>query len=63
MQAITEEIAAELLDTDGMAAIWKLHLIAADAYRGGHDRAAEALIKIADAAAEIIRRRAVTGAD
>jgi hypothetical protein len=52
-----EKIALSLLASDGIAAIWQLHLVAARAYRGGHSHSAEILIETADAAERIIARR------
>jgi len=43
---------------DGMPTVWTLQVIAADLSRDGHPHAAEALMKVADAAEEIIRRQA-----
>jgi hypothetical protein len=57
MPTAAEEIALELLTSDGIAAIWKLHLIAATAHRARDDRAGEILIAVADAAEEVWRRR------
>ena len=54
-----ENIANELLSSEGIAAIWKLHLIAASAHQCGSERAAEDLIKVADAAEDLFWRRAV----
>ena len=52
------EIAQELLVIDGVPTVWTLQVIAADLSRDGHLHAAEALMKVADAAEEIIRRQA-----
>jgi hypothetical protein len=54
-----ENIANELLASDGIGAIWKLHLIAASAHQCGSKRAAEILIKVADAAEELWWQRVV----
>ena len=45
-----EVTAWTLLDRDGIAAIWMLHLSAAAAYRAGHKAVAVGIIEIADAA-------------
>lgn len=45
-----ENIALTMIVSDGIAAIWKLHLAAARAYREGNKAAAVAIIDIADAA-------------
>ena len=49
---LAKELAQNLLQRDGIAVIWLLHLAAAKAHREGQPRAAETLIEIADAAAE-----------
>jgi hypothetical protein len=49
-----EKIALDLLESDGIATIWLLHLIAARAYRDGHSHSAEILIATADAAERMI---------
>ena len=49
-RVFTETIALDLLQSDGIAAVWRLHLSAAVAYRIGNRRAAAALIELADAA-------------
>ena len=57
MPPLPEELARELLASDGIEAIWKLHLIAATAHRTRNRRAAEILIEVADAAEEFWWRR------
>ena len=47
---LVETIALELLARDGSATIWRLHLVAADAFRAGYPRAAQSLLDIAEAA-------------
>jgi hypothetical protein len=54
--ALTEKVALDLLERDGIAVIWLLHLTATKAYREGHPRAAEALLEIGDAAEQCSRR-------
>ena len=49
---MTEKIAVSILAREGLAAIWKLHEAAADAHRTGHQRAAAAIVEIAEAAEE-----------
>ena len=49
-RALTERVALDLLQSDGIAAVWQLHLTATTAYRIGNRRAAEALIELADVA-------------
>src|SRR5262245_7609537 len=48
--AMTAKIARSILANQGIAAIWKLHEAAADAYRTGHPRSAAAVVEIAEAA-------------
>jgi len=55
-RALTEKAALDLLERDGIAVIWLLHLTATKAYREGHPRAAEALLEIGDAAEQCLRR-------
>lgn len=52
-------VAAELLKTDWIAAIWKLHVVAARVYRDGYPAQAEKLQRIADAAENAVSRTAV----
>ncbi|MBV8774270.1 MAG: hypothetical protein JO166_18330 [Deltaproteobacteria bacterium] len=47
---LTEELALSILGREGVAAIWKLHVSAADAHRTGHPSAAAAILEIAEAA-------------
>jgi len=47
---ITDKIALSGLARHGIAVIWKLQVAAADAYRTGHPRCAEAILEIAEAA-------------
>jgi hypothetical protein len=53
---ISETIAARLLARQGIAAIWQLHLRAAESHGRGNWLKAMALIGIADAAERIWRR-------
>jgi hypothetical protein len=46
----TENLALTMIVRDGIAAIWELHLAAANAYNQGYKAAAAAIIDIADAA-------------
>jgi hypothetical protein len=57
MNNLTENVAAELLRSEGPAVIWQAHVAAAKAYREGHSKAAEILLSIADAAEEATRPR------
>jgi hypothetical protein len=56
--AFHERAALALLARDGIGVIWKLHLDAANAHRGGFYRAAEILIGTADAAERLMRHAA-----
>jgi hypothetical protein len=53
---LAERVAVELLSYGGEAVIWQAQVTAAAAYREGHTKAAEILLKIADAAEEVLRR-------
>jgi hypothetical protein len=56
MASFAEQVAAELLRSDGLAAIWKLHLLAGMVHLDGYSREADRLLRIADAAEEVVRR-------
>jgi hypothetical protein len=56
MDNLAEHVAAELLKTDGLAAVWKLHMVASRVHRDGYPREAERLLRIADAAEELVQR-------
>ena len=47
---MTEKLALTILARDGIAAIWQLHMAAADAHQTGHPAAAAAILEIAEAA-------------
>jgi hypothetical protein len=49
---LTEQLALSILARHGVAAIWQLHLSAADAHRTGHAKAAESILELAEAAEE-----------
>src|SRR5215204_4140935 len=53
----SEQVAANMLNRYGLAAIWQLHLSAARAYRAGNGLAALSMLDIADAAERIWLRR------
>jgi hypothetical protein len=55
MSELEESVARELLTRSGIGVIWQAHVAADTAYRIGNDRAAEILLKIADAAETIWR--------
>lgn len=57
LMAAADEIALSLLRQEGIGCIWELHVHAARVYREGERDAAERLVKIADVAEEIFRRR------
>jgi hypothetical protein len=57
-RAFHERAALELLDRDGIAIIWRLHLDAVEAHRNGYARGAQILIDTADAAERLLRRAA-----
>jgi hypothetical protein len=52
---LTEKLALELLERDGMPVIRLLHLTAAEAYGDGQPRAAEILLETADSAERYLR--------
>ena len=54
-RAFHERVALDLLARDGIGVIWKLHLDAANAYRGGFLNGAKILLATADAAERLIR--------
>ena len=51
-QTLTEKLALLMLARDGIAAVWQLHMAAADAHQTGHPAAAGAILEIAEAAEE-----------
>jgi hypothetical protein len=51
-RSLTEKLALMILARDGIAAIWQLHMAAADAHQTGHRAAAGAILEIAEAAEE-----------
>ena len=51
-RALSEKLALSILAREGIAAVWQLHLAAADAHRTGHPVAAASILEIADAAEE-----------
>jgi hypothetical protein len=52
-----KQVAANMLGRYGLAAIWRLHLSAAKAYREGDEKAALWILDIADAAEWVWLRR------
>ena len=59
-RAYYEKVALDLLARDGIGVIWKLHLDAANAYRGGFLNGAKILLATADAAERLIRHTATS---
>jgi hypothetical protein len=60
---LAETVALELLARDGRAVIWRLNLVAADAFRAGYPSAAESLLDIAEAAERAVLRTEGTRSD
>ena len=54
----SEQVASNLLNRYGLAAIWQLHLSAAAAYRKGNAMAARSIVDVAEAAEREWLRRA-----
>ena len=59
MSTFAERAALHILRSNGIEAIWKIHIAAGHADRIGRRGDAESLIEIADAAEEICRRHAM----
>jgi len=57
-RSYSEQVASNLLNRYGLAAIWQLHVSAAAAYRKGNAMAARSIIDIAEAAEREWLRRA-----
>jgi hypothetical protein len=53
-QEFHQGIACDLLVRDGIAIVWRLHLDATNAYRDGYPLGAEVLIKVAEAAEQLL---------
>jgi len=51
-RTLTNQLALSMLASDGIAAIWRLHMAAADAHQTGNPAAADALQDIVEAAEE-----------
>jgi hypothetical protein len=62
MSELEESVARELLTRNGITVIWEAHIAADAAYRAGNERAAELLLKIADAAETILRAEGLAAA-
>jgi hypothetical protein len=54
-----EQVAANMLNRDGLATIWQLHLSAIEAHFGGNTLAGRYILDIADAAERVWLRRSV----
>ena len=52
LRNLTKSLALRMLSRDGVAVIWQLHLIAAQAHRNGYPGAAASILEIADSAEE-----------
>jgi hypothetical protein len=50
---LTEKLALSMLAREGIAAIWRLNEVAAEAHRTGHPLAAASIVEIANAAEEV----------
>ena len=57
-RSYSEQVASNLLNRYGLAAIWQLHLSAAAAYRKGDAMAARSIVDVAEAAEREWLRRA-----
>ena len=51
-----EKLALKILAEEGIAAIWRLHVAAADAYRNGCLTVAASFVEIVEAAEEMLLR-------
>jgi len=50
VRTLTEKLALSILAHEGIAAIWQLNEVAAEAHRTGHPLAAASIVEIAEAA-------------
>ena len=57
--AYAEQVAANMLNRDGLATIWGLHLSAAEAHCGGNTLAGRYMLDIANAAERVWLRRSI----
>jgi hypothetical protein len=55
-RALNEKLALKILAKEGIGAIWRLHVAAADAYRNGRLTAAASVVEIVEAAEEMLLR-------
>ena len=61
-RSYSEQVASNLLNRYGLAAIWQLHVSAATAYRKGNAMAARSIADVAEAAEREWLRRAAADA-
>ena len=52
---LANRIAHDFLATDGISAIWKLHLVAGVVYEAGYRSAAQLLLEAADVTEELLQ--------
>ena len=55
-RTLNEKLALKILAKEGIGAIWRLHVAAADAYRNGRVTAAASAIEIAETAEDMLLR-------
>jgi hypothetical protein len=55
-RTLNEKLALKILAHEGIEAIWRLHVAAAEAYRNGGMTAAASVIEIVEAAEEMLLR-------
>jgi hypothetical protein len=55
-RTLNEKLALKILANEGIGAVWRLHVAAADAHRNGSLTTAASVIEIAEAAEEVLLR-------
>ena len=55
-RTLNEKLALKILAKEGIGAIWRQHVAAADAYRNGSVTAAASVIEIAETAEDMLLR-------
>jgi hypothetical protein len=55
-RTLNEKLALKILANEGIEAIWRLHVAAADAYREGCPSVAASVTEMAEAAEELLLR-------
>ena len=55
-RTLNEKLALKILAEEGIGAIWRLHVAAADAYRNGCLHVAASVVEIVEAAEEMLLR-------